>query len=286
MSAPLGHATGLRARPPLSLDGIDAQGLLAALGSVEGRRVGLVGGVGDLAPSLLAAGASVLHAVDEPLRALAEARRAALRALPVQSTRSYLGFGHFGRRVWFAHYLRPHLPEDVARVWDAQEQLVREGLEGAGAWEQSWRRAAPWLHAPDPLRRAGRAAAALQVAGTLREAPPLPALRALAQRLERLRKAPEGGHARRLLGVGGPEDVPEWLRADVYPRAQARVDAWRCVPRVADPEAAELDLIVELHAAAPAAWSAPRRIRYAWKGSTPLADASVGALYRSEGRQG
>jgi S-adenosylmethionine:diacylglycerol 3-amino-3-carboxypropyl transferase len=56
--------------------------------------------------------------------------------LPVQSFRSLMGIGYFGRRVWFYHYLRDALSAEARRYWDARESLIREGLLLGGFWEQ------------------------------------------------------------------------------------------------------------------------------------------------------
>jgi hypothetical protein len=71
---------------------------------------------------------------------LVELKWAAARELPVQSVRSLLGLGHFGRRVWFYHYLRAALPVDVRRFWDGEERAIREGLVGAGRVEREMAR--------------------------------------------------------------------------------------------------------------------------------------------------
>ena len=73
---------------------------------------------------------------DPALRAVVELKCAALRMLPVQSFRSLLGIGYFGRRVWFYHYLRDALSGETRRYWDTRESLIREGLLLGGLWEQ------------------------------------------------------------------------------------------------------------------------------------------------------
>lgn len=70
-----------------------------------------------------------------PEAALVELKLAAVRLLPVQSVRSFFGLGHFGRRVWFYHEVRPTLPEAVRTFWDGHEADIREGLLGQGERE-------------------------------------------------------------------------------------------------------------------------------------------------------
>lgn len=91
---------------------------------------------GDDALGLLGVGAvSAVVATPEAF-ALVDLKRTAAQHLPLQSVRSLLGFGHFGRRIWFYHYLRPYLHPSARAVWDAQEPAIREGICGLGAVEQ------------------------------------------------------------------------------------------------------------------------------------------------------
>jgi S-adenosylmethionine-diacylglycerol 3-amino-3-carboxypropyl transferase len=93
---------------------------------------------GDNSFALAIAGARSVTAIDLslPQLALAEAKLVAARELPIQSVRSFLGLGHFGRRVWFYHYLRPHLSLEARAWWDANEDVVRAGVMGAGRFER------------------------------------------------------------------------------------------------------------------------------------------------------
>jgi hypothetical protein len=93
---------------------------------------------GDDALTLAARGARSVRAVvpDAGAAALVELKRAAARELPALSIRSFLGLGHFGRRVWFYHYLRPGLPPETRTWGDRHEGLVREGLLTQGALER------------------------------------------------------------------------------------------------------------------------------------------------------
>ena len=141
--------------PDFAQDWVDEVAVAREIATLRARAGGLlrvgVDGAGDLALTLLARGVDevVLTVRSSGERACAEARRAAARELPAASIRSFLGWGHFGRRVWFYHYLRPGLPED-ARAWlDTHEDRVREGLLGAGAWERRLARLRAW--APTPL---------------------------------------------------------------------------------------------------------------------------------------
>lgn len=97
-----------------------------------------IASAGDNSFALAIAGARSVTALDLsfPQIALCELKLAAARHLPVQSVRSALGFGHFGRRVWFYHFLRPHLPDAVRAYWDAHEDTIREGICGQGRFER------------------------------------------------------------------------------------------------------------------------------------------------------
>lgn len=99
-------------------------------------------GAGDNPFALLLAGARSVTCVDtsEAQLALAEYKLRAAQALPLLSFRSALGLDAFGRRVWFFHHVRPTLGPRARGFWDAREQLVREGLIGAGAFERGLRR--------------------------------------------------------------------------------------------------------------------------------------------------
>lgn len=94
---------------------------------------------GDDALAVCAMGARAVHAFvpDLAARALVELKRAAARELPAQSIRSLLGLGHFGRRVWFYHHLRPGLPPDVQGWWDTREGTIRAGVADDGAVERA-----------------------------------------------------------------------------------------------------------------------------------------------------
>ncbi|MDP2307048.1 MAG: DUF3419 family protein [Pseudomonadota bacterium] len=94
---------------------------------------------GDDALALCAIGARSVHAVvpDLASRALVELKQAASRELPTQSVWSLLGLGHFGRRVWFYHFLRPKLSTEVQGWWDAREGAIRAGIAGEGVVERA-----------------------------------------------------------------------------------------------------------------------------------------------------
>lgn len=83
--------------------------------------------------------------------AIVRLKIAAVRALPVQSVRSFFGLGHFGRRVWFYHELRTALPTDVRTFWDQREPRIRSGLLASGRVERSMEqfrtRILPLVHA-------------------------------------------------------------------------------------------------------------------------------------------
>ena len=46
------------------------------------------------------------------------------------------GLDAAGRRLWFLHFLRPHLRPEHAAYWDARESLVRGGIADSGALER------------------------------------------------------------------------------------------------------------------------------------------------------
>lgn len=94
-------------------------------------------GAGDAAfEAVIRGDAEVRYADDAAQAALVELKAVAVRVLPVQSVRSFLGFGHFGRRVWFYHELRGALSDGARAYWDAREPRIRAGLCDAGQAEQ------------------------------------------------------------------------------------------------------------------------------------------------------
>lgn len=97
-----------------------------------------IASAGDNSFALAIAGARSVTAVDLsfPQVALATYKLACARHLPVQSVRSALGYGDFGRRVWFYHHLRDRLPDDVRAYWDAHEETIRGGIAGSGRFER------------------------------------------------------------------------------------------------------------------------------------------------------
>lgn len=127
-----------------------------------------------------------------------EARRAlevaALQELPVQSTRSLLGYGAAGRRVWFYHHLRPRLPAAVQAFWDAREERIRLGIIHQGDRERSVARV---LGLPAVLRHAA---------------------------LLRWRTQQDW---RRAVATGGPPGAEPWIWLDPahYPRGRTLVEA-------------------------------------------------------------
>lgn len=111
--------------------------VVAALGVGAEAPVLTVCGAGDVAFALAIAGCRV-EAVDVRFAqiAFAELELTAVRQLPVQSVRSLLGLAHFGRRVWFYHFVRPHLGEHARTFWDPHEAAIRLGLADQGAVER------------------------------------------------------------------------------------------------------------------------------------------------------
>lgn len=261
-------------RPPFGMDGIDEDAVLAALAVLPGDHVVVADGVGDVALALVAEGAVVTFvAADAGVRALAEARRACLEDLPVGSARSFLGLAHFGRRVWFYHYLRGRLTPE-ARGWlDAREQLVREGLVRCGVWEGAFLRGAAL---PGPLAALSRRMALLRAAPEL--GVPGGGVGAVLRRVRQLADTPgaPGRYARHLVGEPAEDDVPRWLRADVYARLRGRGAALRIVARPED-----VDRPVDVWIGRGTAPSGvTRALGYVWEGGAPLAatDATTRAL--------
>ncbi len=115
----------------------EPQVALTALRVAPGDRVLAACGAGDVAFALASAGALV-DAVDVRLAQVCYANLAlsAVTSLPLQSVRSLFGHGHFGRRVWFYHFLRPLLDVATRTFWDGHEDAVRGGLANQGQVER------------------------------------------------------------------------------------------------------------------------------------------------------
>ena len=99
-------------------------------------------GAGDNAFALLGDDVRSVTCVDQSASqlAVAEFKLHAARLLPVESFRSALGLDALGRRVWFYHHVRPALGPRARGFLDGHEDLVREGLMGAGRFEAGLRR--------------------------------------------------------------------------------------------------------------------------------------------------
>ncbi len=112
---------------------------------------------GDNSFALAIAGANSVTCIDLsfPQVALAELKLEAVRALPVQSVRSLFGLGHFGRRVWFYHFLRERLRPEVRAYWDHHEEVIRLGCLEQGRFEKyltTFRtRVLPLVHGRDTI---------------------------------------------------------------------------------------------------------------------------------------
>lgn len=250
---------------------------------------------GDDALALHARGARSVHACvpDFASRALVELKRAAARELPAQSVRSLLGLGHFGRRVWFYHYLRPGLPLDVQAWWDLREGAIRAGIAGEGAVERAMADLRTRLL---PLAVGGSAVAELLAAPTLDAQRAVVRARwrglrwgALARlalpRLARLAEADEHGAAAHLDALlervpvaespfvswllagswGEPERAPPWMGVEALAALKPRVAA------LTVPVARRVDALGD---APRGAWSA------VVAGRRPLSSQEAGALRR------
>lgn len=132
--------------------------LRAALRIGPGDDVLAVASAGDNAFALAIDGARSVTCVDASAAqlALVEAKLVAARLLPVQSLRSFLGFGHFGRRVWFYHHIRPQLSRPAQTFWDANEAMIRQGIVTQGDFERGLsvfrERLLPLAHPPEVVR--------------------------------------------------------------------------------------------------------------------------------------
>lgn len=131
--------------------------LLAALSVGPDDDVLSITSAGDNSFALAIAGARSVTCVDLsfPQTALAELKLLAVRELPVQSVRSMFGLGHFGRRVWFYHFVREKLRPEVRAYWDRHEEMIRLGLLGQGRFEkylETFRtRVLPMVHGRDTI---------------------------------------------------------------------------------------------------------------------------------------
>ncbi|MES2638845.1 MAG: DUF3419 family protein [Myxococcota bacterium] len=250
---------------------------------------------GDDALVACATGPRSVHAFvpDLASRALVELKRAAARELPGQSVRSLFGLGHFGRRVWFYHYLRPGLPADVQAWWDAREGTIRAGIAGEGAVERA---VADLRGRLLPLAVGRGAVAALLGAQTLEAQRVVVAAqwrglrwRALTKvglpRLARLADAEEIGAAAHLDAV--LERVPvaaspfvSWLLGGTWGGPEG-VPAWMSTPGVAALKPHVASLTVSIAARAVALADAPRG---AWSavivGRRSLSSQEAAALKR------
>lgn len=199
--------------------------LLGALAAGPDDDVAVFEASGDDALTIGAMGVRTVHAYapDAGAHALVALKRAAARELPAQSVRSLLGLGHFGRRVWFYHYLRPGLPPDVQAWWDPREAAIREGIAEAGVVEHAMTdlrvRVLPWV--------VGRAAV-----GALLAAPTLDAQQAVLHgRWRGLRWRAAGRVALpRLARLAGADETDALARFDAVlsrvPLAQSPYARW------------------------------------------------------------
>jgi len=224
-AAPDGPLAPARPFPVARVQSWEDPALLAGLTPRGGEDVLVCEPSGDDALALLAAGAAqvVVAAPDPVAAAVVELKRAAARELPIQSVRSLLGLGHFGRRVWFYHYLRPGLPESAQRALDPYEGAIRSGLFDHGALEREMavlrERVFPLL-----LDRAAAAAFFTGTSGMPRGPFAGVRWRASAQlwapRLARLAGAPSEGAAARLAGLLArtrPGFAAAWLTTGAWP---------------------------------------------------------------------
>ncbi len=109
---------------------------LGALAPGEADRVFAVAGSGDVGFACVGAASVDMVDVREAQVAWTRLCLRAAAELPVQSVRSLLGYAHHGRRVWFYHYLRPHLDPATRGFWDGNEGAIRLGLVEQGQVER------------------------------------------------------------------------------------------------------------------------------------------------------
>ena len=93
---------------------------------------------GDNSFALAIDGARSVVAIDlsAPQLAIAELKLLAVRRLPLDGVYTLLGLNAFGRRVFTYHQIRDGLSDDARRYWDANEDLIREGVLSRGRFEQ------------------------------------------------------------------------------------------------------------------------------------------------------
>lgn len=243
---------------------LEPRAALGALQPTADDRILAVCGAGDVAFALARAGAHV-QVVDPRHAQIAYARLAlaAVQGLPEASTRSLLGLGAPGRRVWFYHYLRPALDEATRTFWDAHESAIRLGLVDQGSVERRLTtlrtRALPLAVRRDVIEAVGRAPdldsqrrvfhtrwdtwrwhaalrmafAPVALAGAGIHTPRLAAVHADYPAFfgQRVRRTVDSVHVARhpglrwaMLGTEEDAPVPEWLEPPAYAELRARLD--------------------------------------------------------------
>ena len=270
-----------RVRDPAGLDRLDR----ALRGAPAGPCFALAQ-AGEAALHLWSCGREVsVHDVDLDGLALTALKAAAMLELKPPSRAALYGLDAAGRRLWFLHYLRPHLRPEHAGYWDARESLVRGGIADGGALE---RRLLRWAQL---ARRAPHPAAARWL---LRLG--LRGAEAVAPRLAAAALAEEGEAARWLRGERPALGLPS-VEAAPGARGALRIAAPGPVIAALRPGAdfALIDLgdaLDALSGPAGAAWIAAAQAalhpagRLCWWSRGPILEAPAGFSLIARGVEG
>ena len=130
----------------------DADVLLQGLDVQPGDHCLSIASAGDNSLSLLARGAGKVVALDLNATQLhcVALRREAYRKLQHGELLELIGSRHSERRVKLYEHCREGLPKDAIEFWDANRDLVKGGIGGAGKFERYFKtfreRVVPWVH--------------------------------------------------------------------------------------------------------------------------------------------
>lgn len=130
----------------------DADVLLQGLDVQPGDYCLSIASAGDNSLSLLARGADKVVALDLNATQLhcVALRREAYRKLQHGELLELIGSRHSKRRMKLYEHCRTELPKDAIEFWDANLDLVKEGIGSAGKFERYFKtfreRVVPWVH--------------------------------------------------------------------------------------------------------------------------------------------
>ncbi|MDP7010212.1 MAG: DUF3419 family protein [Verrucomicrobiota bacterium] len=130
----------------------DADVLLQGLDVQTGDHCLSIASAGDNSLALLAHGAGKVIALDLNATQLhcVALRREAYRKLQHGELLELIGSRHSERRMKLYEHCRAGLPKDAIGFWDANQNLVKEGIGGAGKFERYFKtfceRVVPWVH--------------------------------------------------------------------------------------------------------------------------------------------